>query len=431
MSYIRQTTQFNIEVLSLELSNGERIDIRNIADEINLFDNIFMPCLSGNILVSDAVGLAEKIDLKGNEKLRIRVSKSELENLLSFEKEFVIYKLSNRKNINLSSQTYILHFVSEEFLLSEQKKISQSYVGDYSSIVKKILVDYLKVQDASPANGKAGIGIIYPSAGPQEILLPNLSPLDAINFITKRSISINYNTPDFLFYESLIGYNFVSLKYLMEQQDPVFNINFKPKNLGGDNTEQEFLGARDLKILSQFSVLENIRDGAYAGKFIGFDTVTRTIKITNVKSVSEKIPEGFQANLVDAVNKENKKFEDMTDSRIVSYPFALPRTTIQHIKENDPSVINFIDNTEEYIFQRKAIFSNLLQRRLQLAMPGNFGLFSGRMVNLSIPKYAVADKNDTVDRNLSGNYLITGARHVIRFDKHETFIEVATDKIES
>ena len=431
MSYIRQTTQFNIEVLSLELSNGERIDIRNIADEINLFDNIFMPCLSGNILVSDAVGLAEKIDLKGNEKLRIRVSKSELENLLSFEKEFVIYKLSNRKNINLSSQTYILHFVSEEFLLSEQKKISQSYVGDYSSIVKKILVDYLKVQEASPANGKAGIGIIYPSAGPQEILLPNLSPLDAINFITKRSISINYNTPDFLFYESLIGYNFVSLKYLMEQQDPVFNINFKPKNLGGDNTEQEFLGARDLKILSQFSVLENIRDGAYAGKFIGFDTVTRTIKITNVKSVSEKIPEGFQANLVDAVNKENKKFEDMTDSRIVSYPFALPRTTIQHIKENDPSVINFIDNTEEYIFQRKAIFSNLLQRRLQLAMPGNFGLFSGRMVNLSIPKYAVADKNDTVDRNLSGNYLITGARHVIRFDKHETFIEVATDKIES
>jgi hypothetical protein len=27
--------------------------------------------------------------------------------------------------------------------------------------------------------------------------------------------------------------------------------------------------------------------------------------------------------------------------------------------------------------------------------------------------------------------LITGVRHVIRFDKHETFIEISTDKIET
>lgn len=431
MSSIRQTTQFIIQELVLELSDGKRMDIQNIVDETNLFDNLFTPCVSGNILVSDAVGLSEKLKLQGSEKIKIKIQKAQDEQALTFEKLFVVYKLSNRKNLNLSSQSYILHFVSEEFILSEQKKISQNYLGDYSSIVKKILTDYLKVPDASPVAGQGGIGIFYPSAGSQDIVIPNLSPFDAINFVSKRAIAVGYNKPDFVFYETIAGYNFVPLKFLMEEQQAAFDINFKPKNLNGDNTEQEFYGARDLKILSQFSVLDNIRSGSYAGKFIGFDTLTKTFKITKVKTVYEDAPEGYAPNLADAYNKEKKKYEDMTDSRIVSYPFSLPRSTVGFIKDNDPSAINFMDNTEEYIFQRKAIFSNLMQRRLQLAMPGNFGLFSGRMVNLSVPKYAIADKNNTVDRNLSGNYLITGVRHVIRFDKHETFIEISTDRIET
>ena len=58
MIQIRQSTQFIVQELVLELSNGERIDIRSAADEINLFDNLFTPCVSGNILISDAVGLS-------------------------------------------------------------------------------------------------------------------------------------------------------------------------------------------------------------------------------------------------------------------------------------------------------------------------------------------------------------------------------------
>ena len=37
------------------------------------------------------------------------------------------------------------------------------------------------------------------------------------------------------------------------------------------------------------------------------------------------------------------------------------------------------------------------------------------------------DNGDKVDETLSGKYIITGVRHIIRFDKHETVIEVATD----
>ena len=73
-----------------------------------------------------------------------------------------------------------------------------------------------------------------------------------------------------------------------------------------------------------------------------------------------------------------------------------------------------------------------MQRRLQLALPGNFGLFSGTVVSLKVPKYAIKEEGSKeYDKSLSGKYIITGARHMIKYDKHETFLEVATDKIES
>lgn len=432
---ISQTTQFNIAELALILANGAVLDIRATVEEINLFDNLFTPCVSGSVLVSDAVALSDQIKLQGGERIKIKIEKDVGVDTFNFEKEFVVYKIANRKNVNLSSQMYVIHFVSKEFILSEQKKISQNFTGSYSAIVGNILTNYLKVPNASPdpSNGLSGFGNIYETSGQQDIIIPNLTPFDAINFIAKRAIPVDTNTPDYVFYETAQqGYNFMPVTYLLgENNQSRCVINFKPKNLSGDNVEQEFYGARDLKILSQFSLIDTIRDGSYSGKFIGFDTLTKTVKISTIKTVYENVPEGYSPNLADAYNSEKKKYEDMNESRIVSYPFALPRTTVAHIKNNDPSAINFKDNTEEYVFQRKALFSNLMQRRLQLAMPGNFGLFSGIKVTLIVPRYSISDKNQAYDRNLSGEYLVTGVRHVIHFDKHETFIEVSTDKIEA
>lgn len=434
---VTQSTQFVIEQLTLVLSNNQTYDLRGVYTEINLFDNLFAPCLSGNILLTDANNLSGKLKLKGDEKLRVTISKSGT-TTLRFNKEFAIYSLTNKKNVNLTTTSYVLNFVSEEFIYSEQQKLSQNFTGLYSEAVTKILNNYLKVPNNSPANGKAGVGIIFPSDGVQDFILPAITPFDSLNWISKRTVWKNPRgaeySPDFLFYETAQqGYNFVPLLYLMDL-DAAFEINVKPKNID-ENVGEEFLGARDFKVLSQFSLLDSVRDGVYAGKFIGFDTLTRTQKISTIKNVYENTVSNkkqYSSNLAtDAKSKDRKNFTEMTDSRIVSYPFALPRTSVQYIKDNNPEAGSVIDNTELYVFQRKAIFSNLMQRRIQLAMPGNFGLFSGRMINLNVPKFSSDDgTNKNVDKTLSGKYIITGTRHTIRYDKHETFIEVCTDRIE-
>jgi hypothetical protein len=63
-------------------------------------------------------------------------------------------------------------------------------------------------------------------------------------------------------------------------------------------------------------------------------------------------------------------------------------------------------------------------------MPGNFALFSGSIATLRVPKYSIKDDSRNYDKTLSGDYIIVATRHIIQYDKHETIIELATDKIE-
>jgi hypothetical protein len=75
--------------------------------------------------------------------------KTEKSEIAAFKKAFRIFKQSNRKEDGLNSEIYTLDFVSDELMFSDQQRINQSYETTYTEVVKKILIDYLKV---SPNN---------------------------------------------------------------------------------------------------------------------------------------------------------------------------------------------------------------------------------------------------------------------------------------
>ena len=61
---ILQSTQFDIQTLAITTRDGRLgFDVRAIFEELNIFDNLLMPCMSGNIVITDAVGLSSKLKL--------------------------------------------------------------------------------------------------------------------------------------------------------------------------------------------------------------------------------------------------------------------------------------------------------------------------------------------------------------------------------
>ena len=434
---ILQSTQFEIKKLAITNRDGSKgFDIKGVFEELSIFDNIMMPCMSGNIVIKDAVGLASKINFDGTEYLEIDIIK-DLQNSDSmfFKKRFVIYKLTDRKELTQRSEIYTLHFVSEEFVLSEQKKLKQSYKGTYYDMVVKILNDHLKVPFETILDGKSsGIANIEPTKGLHTYVVPNLTPFQTIEYISKVAIN-NSGTPDYLFWQTQLGYNFMSLATLLSY-DAFYDITVGVKNIaqqaGGENIENEIYGARDLKVISQFNMAENVKSGVYAGKFIGFDPLTRTVAIQNISFDNVYKLTKNHANDVsmntNIFNKEGRVATEMYDSRVALFPSQEDRKTNPYLKSKDNKSSTIIQDTHNYILQRKIIFANLMQKRLRLAMPGNFALASGNNANIEVPhRYVEENKSDMVDTTLSGKYIIMGVRHIIRFDKHETIIEVATD----
>ena len=116
-----QSTQFKIKDLTLITKLGN-VNITGIYQEINIYDSVFMPCIRGDILINDAVGLSSKLLLDGGEYLSMEILKDEESGATTFKKTFRIYRQSNRENMNQNSEIYILHFASEEMIFSEQKK---------------------------------------------------------------------------------------------------------------------------------------------------------------------------------------------------------------------------------------------------------------------------------------------------------------------
>jgi hypothetical protein len=275
-------------------------DLTGVMVELNIFDSILMPTMSGTILINDSVGLTKRLVFDGSEYLEVDISKGGEGGGTQFSKTFRIYKQSARTNLNQNTEAYILHFASEELVYSMQKKVQQSYTGTYGEIAKSVLYDHLKI-----SSGR--IGILEDTKGIHKTVIPTLSPIDTMNWLSKRAIGPK-NIADYIFFENRDGFNFVSLSTLFSY-GVLFNINFSTKNLK-DTIADEFLGVRDFKYSVQFDILDNIQNCFFASNYIVYEILTRQKEEADASAASHlaKVRKGH------AVLKEANARDDAADT---------------------------------------------------------------------------------------------------------------------
>lgn len=425
---VKNSQEFKIKELTIVTKSGS-IDISGIYEEISIFDSLFVPVMSGKILISDSIGLSGKLLFDGSESILIEIAKSEgSADAFNFKRAFRIYKQSDRTDNTTSSEMYVLSFVSDELIFSDQQRINQAFEMNYTSMVKNILAHYLK----APQNQLGGV--YDDTVGIRKVVIPNLRPLEAIEWCAKRSVD-EKQSPSFMFYQNITGYNFASLSKLMTKPI-IMDIKYEPKNTSDDLTAlEELSSARSLEVVSQTDAVQKTRSGVNAGKFTGFDPVSRTIATKNISyDDHHKLMDHANPNPNVSVipNRDKVNNVEMFNSKKTVSTFATGRQFSKYIQKNDPTSLSKDDNIEQYLFQRKAILNNLMERRVKLTMPGNFQLSSGFNVYLNVPNIAIKQKGESnVDQTLTGKYIIVGTRHIIGYEKFQTIIEVATTSTEN
>lgn len=439
--------QYRVKELFILGKQGP-IDIQNMYEEINLYDSIFMPVMSGNIIITDSLGLTDILSFDGTEVISVHLTKTR--NNLSFRKTFRIYKQSDRMTVNQNTERYLLHFVSDDYIRSITQKTNTYFFGSFSQVALKIMKKHLYPKMAipnlktSPALNKVGNFVVEVSTEEREVIVPNLHPLEAISWCAKRARSSRYNkqknisvnVPEYLFYSDNENYNFVTLSSLMTRPSVLPKITFGVKNTKGNDPEEELYLAKGFEVVEQVDVANKISNGAFANKFVGYDTMTGAVyerssfddDIYNLTSHANKSPIKTQMDVGE--DPGHVFLGNSTKSQISVFPGSDIRGKNEYIKKNGgPKEYQQNENYETLLTQRKAIFSRLLSKKIKLSLPGNFLLTSGKMIDLDVAPFAekFPNQKNVRDQSLSGKYLIVATRHIIGFNSHTTFLEIATD----
>ena len=297
---------FRLRELSLHSPSNSNVVHFNSAGvfmELNIYEDLFSNVLKGTFVFVDNQGFAETFPIIGDETLILSFhmpgeegpkpdtleSGTRAENIIS--QRFKVYDCVEVETEE-RAKFYKLFFVSEEYVFSTKMKISRGYKGwTYDKIVKDIMTKLNK-----------NISRIYhkklyieKTATPQNIIIPNWTPLQAINFCASRSLSDNSAvlTQDgsgkdqkpfaagslFVLYEKLgTGFFYESIESMIIHQKTQSSIPlylYVPKTVegAGQNIERDFFGVEKYEVKSSFKTLENLGLGMYGSRLIAYDPI--------------------------------------------------------------------------------------------------------------------------------------------------------------
>jgi hypothetical protein len=420
MAGIKNSKDYSLETLIIHTSVAS-FDLKLSMIEMSYVEDLFASVCSGYILIAEATGFIETLALNGTEYLRIRFSKFG-DDTSVIDKLFRVYKVSRRRlEGTMYKESYVINFCSDELLLSEQYKISKRYKNSLiSDNINDILKNYLKAPSAR-------IGTIEPTYGQYDFIIPTLKPFDAINFM------LNYARPnpqnpgaDMVFYEDKNGFQLRSLQTLMKIQ-PYNAYSYKPKNLQTNNLQFELYNILSYEILDSFDTLNGITNGTFANQLISANPITRKRKITNfdygVYFQNSKDLNPYP--IID--NSTNRKGEGLNQT----YQAQL-KMIFSNFDSKNYDAIGSIPGAsgndifaETYIPYRTAQLGLANYTRVRIVLPGDCNLTIGRVITFNLGTRQ--PNKDALDKYYSGNYLITGVKHIIDLTSYRTILEITKE----
>jgi hypothetical protein len=402
------TKDYKINVLEIVSSSGQTIDVRNIFEELQIYQDIYSSVMSGQLIINDGADIFCNFALCGNDYLRVSIDKPSLG--IPLEKIFRIYKVADRKPVKNSSQIYNIHFCSDEMVLSNSMRVSKSYKGyTVADIIYDVLLNVMKVDPSR-------IDMFEGTAGTYDFIVPYYRPFEVIQWATARA----YNTqPKFcyFFYESMTGFNFKSLQSLYEQE-PYKKISYDIKKVDAEiATNKDSIDK--FKILNDFDYMTSVSNGSVSSRLLAVDIFSQSYK--NYDYSLDLAESG--GNLLNDFKQFNEVKTVTDKTNFTSYESYF--TTYIQINDTGSERENSID---KWMQPRALHLAALNSFRFMAVLPGDIVMRAGDVVEFDFPKMVAPDESGKqMDPYRTGKYLVTALNH--KFDKtgFESIVEFSSD----
>lgn len=409
------------------------LDLKPQMIELNYFEDIYNNTISGSVVITDAVGLINFASLNGTEFINIRFLKSD-DLKISIDRNFRVFAISDRRFDSANNnEIYKIEFCSEEYIVSEQYRVSKSYKNtSITKIVSDITLNYLGI---GKDNNSKFISIDE-TLGTYDFVLPNKKPIETINWLANYAIPKNYpNGADILFFENRIGYFFTSLQNLF-RTDAVLTFYYNPKNVEGD-VYSKMTNVLTFELLSHVNTLDAVNSGTFANRTITIDLLRRKKHVYDF-NYNEYFKNSISLNSSPVTNNyKNTMGKSLYDSPSKDMEAGALRYSVSNFNQQDggdytknkPGTVQKDFNIEKTISNRVAQLSLSNYTKLKITVPGNSAIFAGMCINFFTYGMQQLNPNQKrpLDPYLSGKYLITAVRHIISPASYICVLEICKD----
>lgn len=386
------------------------IDISSGVIATHIWQDIFTASWSCKLIVGDTTNMIHTLPIKQGMEIGITLE-TELTNKTKDAKQFkfILFAITDRTFEKSRFQSYALEGVSKSFIKNQQKRVSKHYSDTPDQIVSKIVSDKL---GGTCKTSSAGSKI--------DVIIPNLSPIMAANFVCKFAKA--GQAADCVFFMTDDD------EYIMESVEKLYTSDEYKSGwtlLQGEANAKDTIGNQGDEVVfyisgytfEHYDALMNMTGGFYANQVVTYDFTKKKWEERNFKHGDDISSDHSMSTFSGSV---------FDDSKLANQSF-IPKYDMLFDKKASPFKS---DNLEDWVGSRKSSMLKLEQDRLFVQIPGNVIMWQalGKNIEIDLPSHEDMT-GETLDKYYKGTYLITAVHHTVQGTHYNVNLELVKKRL--
>lgn len=382
---------------------------------LEIFEDIWMPYLTGNLVVHDDNNIYGLVEISGTERVHVRFKSPAADS--EIEKIFIVSSLDRAVKVNDNVTHLLLELIEDHGYFDGLSVINKSYNGTGDVIIQKILEDNTNKQIRVDT-------FKSPSQKDMRYIVPWQTPYTAINTI------VNFITTDnsmpYFFYSSLVSKELIltDLESILEKE--AFNkarpFLYSRSGITQDDPLNQVFGIASYDAKFMHETFHLARRGAIGSSYESVDTLSG-VNIPGRIDMKEQYKE---LNNADIINLNVDKFPiddrfrvDGEESKSITEYNSKKYATMSAVPYDDINSLTPDYLTTRQIAVKNNFLKHLVDNSFTVVVPGlvfavnNLDRAVGSQIKINIVKEHISETDSIEnDERRSGTFVMLAKKHV-------------------
>jgi len=402
------------------------IDVVNIIAELEIYEHIDKPYLTGQLVLIDNNGLFDGYNFQGGEIFELEISRSIEAEIKAVKKSFVIDHIVNANKPNESVEVMTFHLIEDIAFTSNLKNVNRTFEGQPSEIIKAVADEFLNKDVISTEEDNVQNAI--------KVNVPNMTPLETIIWIKNRAASKN-GFPFYIY--SAFGTDelyFKDLENVIETQPVNVGNPFVYLMQEGDATTRLFK-IHDYKYRNAEDITRMLRNAVVGATHNFYNTYNMTFESFKFNVHDDLFEEVMTKNKQQTLPNLSRQMSwegvPLSEYNSKNFSFLTNGEAFEKIKSYEQE-----DNASQYKKRivAQAVKNFMTKQPLEITVDGReflhgeYNFTVGNNIRLLFkPNFDPGETTVKIDSKKSGDYTVFASRHVFQQDKY--FVKLLCGKL--